>query len=74
MTDTVIHFPKRTMATYKARCDNCNRGDGSVRYFPTSEQMDRWARIHALQYHHTTRTPSRVYSVVNSEGVIYGTD
>lgn len=54
MTATVIPF-RRTLATYKAKCEDCRAGDGIFRYLPTPEQIDRWALVHSRAYWHTVR-------------------
>lgn len=72
MTATVIDFPRRIVQPpYRGRCDEC----GVFRYHPIAERLERWAISHSQGYHHTVRlADGRVFSVVNCEGVIYGTD
>lgn len=73
MTARVIPFPPRTLAGYRGRCDNCNKGEGCVRILPTPGQIEEWARVHARSWGHTVRlADGRVFSQVNGEGVEYG--
>lgn len=71
MTARVIPFQPRTLASYKARCSDSRCA--IVRYYPTPEQAEQWARTHARAYHHpVSLADGRVFDVVNGEAVEYG--